>query len=153
MMKSIATGALVLLIMAAPAFAQDLVIEKSSPLGFDETIDKVVSNGKSLGWKVPKSWRKNFQKNLKKAAKTDIGKAVTVEMCEPKAAAALLKHDKYKMFLSMMPCRVAVYEKSDGKTYVSMMNINMLGQAYKGEKEIEDLIEKLGPHMDKMLEL
>lgn len=133
--------------------SDDLIIEKLSPLGFEETIDKIKSNAKALGWKVPKSWAKNFQKNLKRAAKVDIGRNLVIEMCEPKAAAKLLIHDKYKKFLSMMPCSIAVYEKSDGKVYVSMMNINMLGGMYKGQKEIEELVSNLGPQMTKMMML
>ncbi len=148
-----------LLIPAAVFFSssvfsnQEMVIEKASPLGFDATIEKLVSNAKSLGWKVPKKWKKNFRKNLKHVTKKDIGKATVVEMCEPHAAVDLLQHDQYKKFLSMMPCSIAVYEKSDGKVYMSMMNIQMMGQVYKGEKAIDDLITKLGPHMDKMLDV
>jgi uncharacterized protein (DUF302 family) len=132
---------------------EGLMVEKSSPLGFDETLEKLIENGKYLGWKLPKSWRKDFQKNLMKVTDEDIGKGQVVEMCEPYAAVKLLKHDKYKKFLSMMPCSVAVYEKSDGKVYLSMMNIQMMGQMYQGEKEIEALVNELGPQMEKMLDM
>ena len=73
-------------------------------------------------------------------------------MCEPWAAVKLLKFDKYKKFLAMMPCSFAVYEKSDGKVYASFMNIQLLGQMYKGQKEIEELVNELGPHMVKMVD-
>lgn len=132
--------------------SEEMIIEKVSPLGFDETIARIKSNAKALGWKVPKKWKKNFQKNLKKVTKQDIGKNLVFSMCEPFEAVKLLKHDKYKKFLSMMPCSFAVYEKSDGKVYASVMNIQMMGQLYKGEKEIEDLVNKLGPQMVKMME-
>jgi len=137
---------------ATTASAEEgLIVEKASPLGFQETIDKLISNGKSLGWKLPKKWRKNFQKNLKHVTKIDIGRNLVIEMCEPWAAVELLKHDKYKKFLSMMPCSVAVYEKSDGKVYLSMMNIQMMGSMYKGQPEIEKLVSDLAPQMEKML--
>ena len=137
---------------ATTASAEEgLIVEKASPLGFQETIDKLISNGKSLGWKLPKKWRKNFQKNLKHVTKIDIGRNLVIEMCEPWAAVELLKHDKYKKFLSMMPCSVAVYEKSDGKVYLSMMNIQMMGSVYKGQPEIEKLVSDLAPQMEKML--
>ena len=130
---------------------QGMVIERSSPLGFDDTVAQLIKNAKELGWKVPKKWKKNFQKNLKYVTKQDIGRNLVIEMCEPYEAVKLLKHDKYKMFLSMMPCSVAVYEKSDGKVYLSMMNIQMMGQMYKGQKEIDDLVTKLGPQMEQMM--
>jgi uncharacterized protein (DUF302 family) len=105
-----------------------------------------------MGWKVPKKWKKNFQKNFKRAAKVDIGgRAIVVEMCEPVAGANLMKHDQYKKFLSMMPCTVAVYEKADGKVYLSMMNIQMMADVYQGEKPIQEMVDKLGPQMEQML--
>ena len=51
----------------------------------------------------------------------------------------------------MMPCSFAVYEKSDGKVFVSFMNIQMLGQMYAGEQPIQDLVNKLGPQMVQMV--
>ncbi len=132
--------------------SQEMIIEKQSPLGFEETIEKIKSNAKALGWKVPKSWKKNFQKNLMKVTKKDVGKNLVFSMCEPWEAVKLLKHDKYKKFFAMMPCSFAVYEKSDGKVYASAMNIQMMGQMYKGEKPIEDLVNKLGPQMVKMMD-
>jgi uncharacterized protein (DUF302 family) len=131
----------------------DLMIEKESHLGFEETIDKLIENGKWLGWKLPKSWRKNFQKNIMKVTDVDIGKGQVIEMCEPYAASELLVHDRYKKFLSMMPCSVAVYEKSDGKVYLSMMNIQMFSQMYQGELEIEKMVKALAPQMEKMLDM
>lgn len=132
--------------------SEDMILEKASPLGFEETIARVKSNAKALGWKVPKKWKHNFQKNFLYVTKQDIGKNLVFSMCEPWEAVKLLQHDKYKKFLSMMPCSFAVYEKSDGKVYVSSMNIQMMGQMYKGQKEVEDLVNKLGPQMAKMVD-
>jgi len=132
--------------------SDEMIIEKLSPLSFEETIDKIKSNAKALGWKVPKSWKKDFQKNLKKVTKEDVGRNLVFSMCEPWEAVKLLKYDEYKKFFAMMPCSFAVYEKSDGKVYASAMNIQMMGQMYKGEKPIEELVNKLGPQMVKMMD-
>ena len=132
--------------------SDEMIIEVESPLGFEETIEKIKSNAKALGWKVPKKWKKDFQKNLKHVTKQDVGRNLVFSMCEPWEAVKLLKHDKYKKFFAMMPCSFAVYEKSNGKIYASFLNIQMLGQMYQGEKEIQDLVSKLGPQMQKMVE-
>lgn len=132
--------------------SNEMIIEKASPLGFDETVDRIKSNAKALGWKVPGKWKHDFQKNLMKVTDEDIGKNIVFSMCEPWAAVKLLKHDKYKKFLSMMPCSFAVYEQSDGKVYVSFMNIQLMGQMYKGEAAIEELVNELGPQMVKMVD-
>jgi len=126
-----------------------MIKEVPSPYTFEETVDKVKANAKDLGWKVPKSWKINFQKNLKKVVKVDIGPNQVIGMCEPQAAADILIHDKLKQLAVMMPCKIAVYEKSDGKTYVSVMNMNLLGTAF-GDV-VNGITTKLAPQMEKMV--
>ena len=126
-----------------------MVKEYPSPYAFEETVEKVQANAKGLGWKLPKSWKVNFQKNLQKVVKVDIGPNQVIGMCEPQAAADILKHDNLKRIAVMMPCRVAVYQKSDGKTYVSIMNMNLLGAAF-GDV-IKGITQELAPQMEKMV--
>jgi uncharacterized protein (DUF302 family) len=126
-----------------------LMIEIPSPLGFDETLERIENNAKAEGWKVPKKWKVNFQKNLMKVTGRDIGKNQVLKMCEPEVAADLMVHDELKHLSAMMPCTIAVYEKSDGKTYVSMMNMRLLSDMY-GEI-VAKAIETIGPQMEAML--
>ena len=71
-----------------------MIKEIPSPYSFDETLEKIEANAKAEGWKVPKSWKVNFQKNLLKVVKIDIGPNKLIKMCEPKAAADILKGRK-----------------------------------------------------------
>lgn len=128
-----------------------MLLEHSSPLGFDETVVKLEKNAKALGWKVPKKWKVDFQKNLKRATGKDIGKNKVLKMCAPEAAVPLLMQDKYKMLTALMPCTIAVYEKSDGKTYIAMMNLKVMGQMYG--PDVAKMAEELAPQMDQMLVL
>ena len=132
-------------------FGQQMLIEVESPLGFDETLVKLEENAKYAGWKVPSKWKVNFQKNLMKVTGTDIGKNQVLKMCEPDAAARMLVHDEYKLLTTMMPCTIAVYEKSDGKTYISLMNMEMLGMIYGGL--IAEIADELAPQMMEMVNL
>lgn len=129
--------------------AQQMLIEVSSPLGFEETLERLEENAKGLGWKVPQKWKVNFQRNLKKVTGTDIGPNRVLKMCEPFAAAELLVKDEYKKLTAMMPCTIAVYQKSDGKTYVAMMNLEMMASMYGGD--VKDMADSLAPQMEKML--
>lgn len=133
------------------SLAPQMLLEIESPLDFYDTLDKLVENAKAEGWKVPKKWRVNFQRNLEKVTGEDIGPNEVIKMCEPFAAVKMLKHDKYKQLTAMMPCTIAVYEKSDGKTYISMMNMNMLGLMYGGE--LAEIASELAPQMSKMVDL
>ncbi len=125
--------------------------EVQSPLAFEETIERVEANAKEMGWKVPKKWKANFQANFKKVVGVDIGPNKLLKMCEPQAAVDILKHDRYKILSVMMPCTVAVYEKSDGKTYISLMNMQFLGWVFGGE--VAKAIDKVAPQMEKMIAL
>jgi len=126
-----------------------MLLERTSPLGFDETLARIEENAKALGWKVPKKWKVNFRGNMKRATGKDIGPNRVLKMCEPHAAVELLIQDRYKMLTAMMPCTIAVYEKSDGKTYVSMMNLDLMGKMYGGD--VATMATKLAPQMDQML--
>lgn len=138
-----------------PAMAGDkmpeMIVEVPSPLGFEETLAKLEANAKALGWKVPKKWKTNFQKNLKYVTGIDIGKNQVLKMCEPHAAVKLMVKDEYKKLTAMMPCTLAVYEKSDGSTWVSMMNLAVMGQMYGGD--VATMAEELAPEMEQMLKL
>ncbi len=127
-----------------------LVMEVQSPLGFEETLEFIEVKAKSQGWKVPKKWKANFQRNFQKIADKDIGPMKLLKMCEPFIAADLLMQDKNKFLSVMMPCTFAVYEKSDGKTYVAMMNLQRFARAMGGD--VVPAMEKAWPAMLEMID-
>jgi uncharacterized protein (DUF302 family) len=141
----------------APALADTtgqmpkMLIEVSSPLGFKETLEKIRENARAEGWKVPTKWEVDFQNNMLKITDTDIGPNRVIKMCEPFAAAKLLVKDEYKQLTAMMPCTIAVYVKSDGRTYISMMNLELMGQMFGGD--VADMAAELAPQMDAMLRM
>lgn len=126
-----------------------MLVEISSPLGFEETLERLEANAKDLGWKVPGKWKVDFQENLMKVTDTDIGPNRVIKMCEPFAAAELLVKDEYKMLTAMMPCTIAVYVKSDGKTYVSMMNLEAMGNMFGDD--VKKMTDELAPQMAQMM--
>ena len=128
-----------------------MLIEVPSPLGFEETLERLEENARELGWKVPGKWKVDFQRNLMRVTDTDIGPNRVLKMCEPFAAAKLLVNDEYKQLTAMMPCTIAVYEKSDGKTYIAMMNLEAMGQMYGGD--VLEMTKELAPQMEQMLKL
>jgi uncharacterized protein (DUF302 family) len=126
-----------------------MLVEVESPLDFEATLERIETNARDLGWKVPSKWKVDFQKNFQRITDTDIGPNRVLKMCEPFAAAKLLAKDEYKQLAAMMPCTIAVYQKSDGKTYVAMMNLDAMAAMYGGD--VEDMARELGPQMDAML--
>lgn len=129
----------------------NMLIEIESPMGFDDTLEQIEINAKSEGWKVPSKWKVDFQKNFLRVTGVDIGPNQVIKMCEPFAAAELMVKDEYKQLAAMMPCTIAVYVKSNGKTYVSMLNLEMVGQMFGGD--VAKMAKELAPQMASMLTL
>jgi uncharacterized protein (DUF302 family) len=56
----------------------------------------------------------------------------SLKICQPDYAEKVLKDDAARFLAVMMPCSIAVYEKKDGKTYVSSMNAALMGHLFGG---------------------
>ncbi|RKD91423.1 uncharacterized protein (DUF302 family) [Mangrovibacterium diazotrophicum] len=103
-------------------------------------------------WSMPHQY--DLQATMKKHG-FDV-KAVTVySICKPDIAVKILGADDNRHISAMMPCRIAIYEKADGKTYIARMNAGLLakllgnevnavmGDAETGsEKILEQVIKK-----------
>ena len=108
-----------------------MVHEAKSPYDFDTTVDTIVTNAEKEGWKISKVY--DFQKSAMDAGKGDIGKINVIQMCQIGYAEGLLKKDDTKYVAVMMPCSVAIYEKSDGATYIASMNMGRMGKIFGGD--------------------
>ena len=51
---------------------------------------------------------------------------------QPDHAEAVLQDDAARFLSVMMPCSIAVYEKADGKTYISTMDAALMGRMFGG---------------------
>jgi len=90
----------------------------------------VQDNAKAKGWVVPKVY--DFQTSMKKYKQPDPGRVKVVKLCQPVYAGKMLAHDDSKFVAAMMPCSIGIYEKSDGKVYVSSMNIGLMSKMFGG---------------------
>ena len=53
-----------------------------------------------------------------------------MSLCQPHHAAQVLALDENKRLASIMPCRFGVYQTSDGKVYISGMNIALMSRMF-----------------------
>ena len=58
--------------------------------------------------------------------------AASLKICQPDYAEQVLNDDDARFLSVMMPCSIAVYQKSDGKTYVSTINASLMGKLFGG---------------------
>lgn len=98
-----------------------LFTESESRFNFEETVTKLTETISTGGWKVLTVH--DLQSSLKKAG-NEVLPVKVFEICNPKHSYKLLSEDDERIYSSMMPCRFSVYEKKDGKVYISRMNVS-----------------------------
>ena len=101
--------------------------ENESKYGFEESISKLETVIQENGWKIPASH--DLQATLLKHGKSKVNKVVVMEICNPDLAEKILLSDDERVVSNLMPCRIAIYEKNDGKIYFSRMNLGLLSKA------------------------
>ena len=95
------------------------IIEETSLYDFNSTVEKLVAEAERRQWKVP--FIHDMQQSLANSGKTVIPVKV-IEICKPEYAGKMLELNNERIISVMMPCRISVYEKEDGKTYIALIN-------------------------------
>ena len=123
-------GAIIMLLVMYKSVPGMMLIENESKYDtFDETVALFEASVKAHEWKLPATH--DLQKTMAKFGHEV--KAVKVfELCHPDHASKILKESNERIVSSMMPCRVAIYEKHDGKVYVSRMNSGLMAGTMGG---------------------
>lgn len=106
--------------------------EMPSPFGVEETAARVQQNIQTVG----NGWTLIGLRNPGKAVEQDGGNVlpvIMVETCNTKYSAPILKMDHFRFLSILMPCKISVYKKNDGKTYVAGMNAGVMGMFFGSE--------------------
>lgn len=109
---------------------QSVMIESQSQYGFAETVDLLSKTIIDNGWKVTVTH--DLQETLKKNGK-EVLPVKVIELCNPTLAFQILSKDYLRSASPMLPCRLSVYEKADGTTWVSRMNAPAFAGMIGGE--------------------
>ena len=99
------------------------IFEKESLFGFNETVEMLISEATVREWGNPATH--DLQQTLAKSGKS-VRPVKVIEICKPAYSGAMLEKSDERIVSVMMPCRISVYEKADGKIYVSTINAKML---------------------------
>lgn len=124
-------GAGLSILLASCSLASFMVHEHRSPYDFDKTVATVVKNAQMRGWEVPKIF--DFQKSLLAHEQPDPGRLSVIKLCSPKFASRMFASDTSKFVSVMAPCSIAIYENSDGQTYLSVMNMGLMAHLMGNE--------------------
>jgi uncharacterized protein (DUF302 family) len=96
-----------------------LVLEYQSKVGFEKTVELLSSEAERRQWKVP--FIHDLQASLAKSGKS-VRPVKVIEICKPEYSGKMLELNDERIISVMMPCRISVYEKEDGLTYIGVIN-------------------------------
>jgi uncharacterized protein (DUF302 family) len=99
--------------------ANQIVVEHKSRFGFEKTMEMIVADAEKREWKIPAVH--DLQQSLAKSGKA-VRPVRVIEICKPEYSGQMLELNDERIISVMMPCRISVYEKDDGLTYVSLIN-------------------------------
>ena len=125
---------------------ESMLMEGISKFDFSTTIDKLNSTVIDSGWKIPAVH--DLQNTIKNFGK-DILPIKVLEICHPKHSGRLLELDDERIVSTFMPCRISVYEKSDGKVYISRLNGALLSKSFGGI--VEEVMSLANNEMEEMI--
>jgi uncharacterized protein (DUF302 family) len=122
-----------------------LINEYKSKLGFKETVAQLANDIKSKkGWLVrtPSCSLPNPK---------DGTHATAIKLCNGAYASELMNDESARKTAAMIPCTFAVYQKSDGKTYISRLNVSIIGSLLGGRANLV-FSGKVAPDQEKILD-
>jgi uncharacterized protein (DUF302 family) len=112
--------------MMAPSL---MFSEQVSPFGMEETVARIQHNIEKTG----NGWALSGLRNPAKAVQTDGGNVLPVmmiEACSTKYSKPILKDDTLRFLSILMPCKISIYKKNDGKVYIGTMNAGLIGKMF-----------------------
>jgi uncharacterized protein (DUF302 family) len=95
------------------------IFEKESLFGFNETVELLITAATDRDWGNPATH--DLQATLAKSGKA-VRPVKVIEICKPTYSGNMLEKSDERIVSVMMPCRISVYEKADGKIYVATVN-------------------------------
>lgn len=123
-----------------------MLLESESRYDFSTTLEKLTEAVNAAGWKTPAVH--DLQNTIRNFGK-EILPIKVVEICHPKHSGRLLELDKERVVSTFMPCRISVYEKSDGRVFISRINAALLSRNFGGL--IEEVMTAANDEMEEMI--
>ncbi|NQT65410.1 MAG: DUF302 domain-containing protein [FCB group bacterium] len=115
---------------------QMMLTVKKSNYDFEETFSRIENSILDNDWDIQRIY--DMQECMESYGHENIKNISIFSICKPENVADILADDKNKKVTAIMPCRMGVYETSNGEVYVSRMNIALMSKMFGGV--IEDVM-------------
>jgi len=107
--------------------------ERVSPFGLEETVARIQHNIANNPELKAKGWSLSGLRNPAKAVQADgsnVLPVMMIEACSTKYSKPILQEDTVRFLSILMPCKISVYKKNDGKVYIGTMNAALMGRMF-----------------------
>jgi len=119
------------------------------PYNFEKTVRVITTRiNNQEGWHVTAVI--DQQKEILDNGGQDVGKVKIIKFCNAKLSGVMLSDDSSKFMASKMPLSIAVYEKSDGRVTIGLMNGYILARLFEGTRE-GDIMEEVVTDIEEIL--
>lgn len=95
------------------------ITELLSKYDFGKTVELLISEAERRNWKIPAVH--DLQQTLAKSG-INVKPVKVLEICKPQYSAKILELNDERIISVMMPCRISIYQKDDGGTYMAIIN-------------------------------
>jgi len=126
-----------------------MIKEIISPYGYDKTSETLISRINSKpGWHVVSVIDQD--KEVLKYGGEKIGKVRIIQYCSGKWSSKVLADDNRMKIAIFMPKTFAVYEKTDGRTFIALSNGAVIGKIF--DAKTADILEKVSLEVEDILQ-
>ena len=100
--------------------------ERVSPFTMEETVARIQHNVEAAGngWSLSGL---RYPVRPLEAEGINALPVMLIEACSTKYSGPILKDDSVRFLSLLMPCKIGVYKKNDGKVYIGIMNAGLIG--------------------------
>lgn len=103
--------------------------ERVSPFTMEETVARIQHNVEAAGngWSLSGL---RYPVRPLEAEGINALPVMLIEACSTKYSGPILKDDSVRFLSLLMPCKIGVYKKNDGKVYIGILNAGLIGRMF-----------------------
>ncbi|TVQ15394.1 MAG: DUF302 domain-containing protein [Balneolaceae bacterium] len=145
-LASLVAGAIIMGFIGFYSLPGLMLVEDETKYDFETTVQVFEEKVKEAGWSILVIH--DMQETLTGHGHDVLGVKI-FELCSSKYSAEILKLDDERIVAPLMPCRVAIYEKSNGKTYITRMDSELMAKPFGGV--INDVMQKAASEIEDVI--
>ncbi|MCW3490677.1 DUF302 domain-containing protein [Dethiobacter alkaliphilus] len=124
-----------------------MILENESKYDFTETVERFKQNVSDAGWSVVGVYD---YKEILADRGFEVLDIKIIALCSGQHSNEILQGDDERMVSPLMPCTIAIYEKSDGNTYIARLNSGVMAAPFGGV--VAEVMETVAVETEEMVQ-